>query len=43
MRMSRVCERGDFILCQVTSNPYADSNAVRLVDPDFASGMGLQS
>ena len=30
--------RGDYILCQVTSNPYADPDAVRLGDSDFASG-----
>jgi mRNA interferase MazF len=30
--------RGDYILCQVTSNPYADSDAVRLSDSDFAAG-----
>lgn len=30
--------RGDYILCQVTSNPYADPNAIRLGDSDFASG-----
>jgi mRNA interferase MazF len=28
----------DWILCQVTSNPYADSRAVPLTDSDFASG-----
>ena len=33
--------RGDWILCQVTSNPYTDPGAVRLVDQDFSSG-GLQ-
>ena len=30
--------RGDWILCQVTSNPYGDPAAVPLVDSDFASG-----
>jgi mRNA interferase MazF len=30
--------RGDFILCQVTSNPYSDPLAVELTDSDFASG-----
>lgn len=30
--------RGDWLLCQVTSNPYADTNAVALEDKDFASG-----
>ena len=33
--------RGDWVLCQVTSNPYGDPLAVRLADPDFAIG-GLQ-
>jgi len=30
--------QGDWILCQITSNPYADSRALRLMDADFASG-----
>jgi mRNA interferase MazF len=30
--------RGDFILCQITSNPYADPAAVELTDAEFASG-----
>jgi mRNA interferase MazF len=30
--------RGDFVLCQVTSNPCADPTAVQLTDEDFASG-----
>jgi len=30
--------RGDFILCQVTSNSYADGKAVELARGDFASG-----
>ena len=30
--------RGDWILCQVTSNPYGDAHAVRLTDRSFASG-----
>ncbi len=30
--------RGDWILCQVTSNPYGDVTAVQLDAPDFASG-----
>ena len=30
--------RKDFVLCQVTSNPYADPNAVELTDEDFAEG-----
>ena len=29
---------GDWILCQVTSKPYADARAVRLTDEDFAHG-----
>jgi mRNA interferase MazF len=30
--------RGDWILCQVTSKPYADSHAVTLTDEDFTRG-----
>jgi len=30
--------RGDWILCQITSNPYGDSLAIELVDSSFASG-----
>jgi len=30
--------RGDWILCQVTSNPYGDARAVPLHDTSFASG-----
>lgn len=30
--------RDDFVLCQVTSNPYADPNAVGLTDKEFAEG-----
>ncbi len=30
--------RGDWVLCQVTSNPYADATAVSLEDADFAGG-----
>lgn len=36
--------RGDWILCQVTSQPYGDPGAVVLDDLDFASGgLSLQS
>ena len=31
-------ERGDWILCQVTSKPYADARAVELTDNDFERG-----
>jgi len=31
-------ERGDWILCQVTSKPYADARAVELTDADFEHG-----
>jgi len=31
-------ERDDWILCQVTSNPYSDLRAVEITDSDFASG-----
>lgn len=30
--------RGDWVLCQVTSNPYGDPGAVQLAATDFASG-----
>ena len=30
--------RGDWILCQITSKPYADRRAIALVDASFASG-----
>ena len=30
--------RGDWILCQITSQPYGDPNAVRLGTSDFARG-----
>ena len=30
--------RGDWILCQVTSSPYADVKAVRLANSDFENG-----
>lgn len=30
--------RGDWIFCQVTSNPYADSRAVRLLHTSFRQG-----
>ena len=30
--------RGDWILCQVTSNPYADPRALELQPADFAQG-----
>ena len=33
--------RGDWIACQITSNPYSDPHAVEIKDTDFASG-GLQ-
>jgi mRNA interferase MazF len=31
-------ERGDFILCQITSNPFSDPRAVRLEKEDFDVG-----
>jgi len=31
-------ERGDWILCQVTSKAYSDTRAVELTDTDFAKG-----
>ena len=30
--------RGDWVLCQVTSNPYGDPRAVHLTSTSFASG-----
>ena len=30
--------RDDWILCQVTSNPYADSTAIQITDGDFETG-----
>lgn len=30
--------RGDYVLCQLTSNPYGDPLAVELKQSDFASG-----
>jgi len=33
--------RGDWIACQITSNPYADSLAVKISEADYFSG-GLQ-
>ena len=30
--------RGDWVLCQITSNPYADTRAVLLESHDFAAG-----
>jgi mRNA interferase MazF len=30
--------RGDWILCQVTSNPYGDAHAVEMTDDNFDSG-----
>ena len=31
-------EKGDWILCQVTSNPFGDSQAIEITDQDFAQG-----
>lgn len=30
--------RGDWLLCQITSKPYADTRAVELAERDFAAG-----
>lgn len=30
--------RDDWVLCQVTSNPYSDPNAIQLVETSFRSG-----
>ena len=32
------CGRGDWLSCQITSNPYSDARAVRLADSDFRTG-----
>jgi mRNA interferase MazF len=32
------CGRGDWLLCQITSNPYSDPRAIRLMDVDFQTG-----
>jgi len=31
-------ERGDWILCQLTSKPYSDARAIEIMDADFARG-----
>jgi len=31
-------DRGDWILCQITSKPYGDVRAVQITDADFANG-----
>jgi mRNA interferase MazF len=31
-------DRGDWILCQITSKSYADSRAIRLMEEDFERG-----
>jgi mRNA interferase MazF len=31
-------DRNDWILCQITSNPYSDRMAVEIVQSDFAAG-----
>lgn len=30
--------RGDFLLCQITSNPYGDSQAIALTNASFTTG-----
>ncbi len=30
--------RGDWILCQITSKPYSDENAIELTDASFTTG-----
>jgi len=30
--------RGDWVLCQITSNPYSDPRAITLEDTSFAAG-----
>mgnify|MGYP001546324216 CR=1 FL=1 len=31
-------DRGDWLLCQITSKPYADTRAVQLAEADFVAG-----
>ena len=31
-------DRGDWVLCQLTSNPYGDARAIELTNRDFATG-----
>ena len=33
-----VAGRGDYVLCQITSQPYGDPLALKIDDQDFASG-----
>lgn len=35
--------RGDYVLVQVTSNPYGDSMAVEMTDDSFESGVYIAS
>jgi mRNA interferase MazF len=35
--------REDYILCQITSNPYADPNAIELRDEHFSQGSLLRA
>lgn len=30
--------RGDYVLCQITSNPYSDRDAIEIRDRDFSQG-----
>ena len=32
------CGRGDWLLCQITSNPYSDPQAITLTDANFLEG-----
>ncbi len=32
------CGRGDWLMCQITSNPYSDSRALQIAPADFLSG-----
>ncbi|VGO16194.1 hypothetical protein PDESU_04784 [Pontiella desulfatans] len=35
--------RDDWVLCQITSNPYSDPNAVEITDSDFTRGSLLRT
>ena len=32
------CGRGDWLLCQITSNPYSNPRVIQLADADFQTG-----
>lgn len=36
-------DQDDWILCQITSNPYSDARAIKIKEVDFASGSLIQT